>query len=173
MALNVTPIRTAIEELLEGTIGTTRTVSSGTFTKGAHSGRSDGAQRALATVSTKYEVQFPAFRLHEATPISRNGSKRLEELDVAIMFRYDFSSEVLEGQRSTVIDSVLNDGDTAVQALFYAQNLLETNASVATNLVSGMLVGPHEFEVDEDWDRQMCIGRLTGKAIVNVSQAVS
>lgn len=173
MALNLTPIRTAIEELLEGTIGTTRTITADKFRKGAHSGRDVGAQKALALVKPRYETSFKAFTAHDSTPISAKASLRLAELEVEIRFRYHFSSEVRENARTTLLDTVMNDGDVAWQALGYPENLADTNASVATNIVSGMLVDPHRFEItDEDWDNQLVVAELTAVAIVNVSQAV-
>lgn len=171
MALNLTPITTAIEELLEGTIGTTRTVTAGTFVKGAHGGRTAGAQRTLATVNTQYEVRFPSGRQHEASPISHNANMRLEEIDLEILFRYDFNAEVLEGERSTTINSVHNDRDEAWQALSRPGNLTETNASVATGIVSGMLYN-YGYDLEEDWDNQMAILTLRAQAVVNISQAV-
>ena len=173
MALNLTPVTTAIEELLEGTIGTTRTVTSNTFKKGAHSGREPGAQKALAMVNTRYEIRFPSGRQHEASAISHNANSRLEELDIEVVLRYRFSAEIREDARSTVINSVHNDRDTALQALLYPGNLTETQASVATNLLNGMLLGPYSFELEEDWDDMMAVLTLSLRGIVNISQAVS
>ena len=173
MALNLTPLTTAIEELLEGTIGTTRTVTANTFKKGAHAGRQSGAQQALTLVNTRYEVRFSSGRQHEASAISHNASSRLEELDIEVVLRYTFSAEVLEDKRSTVVNSIHNDRDIALQALLYPGNLLETQASVATNLVSGMLMGPYSFDLDEDWENKMAVLTLSLRGVVNISQAVS
>lgn len=173
MALNLTPIRTAIEEILEGTIGTTRTVAANKFKKGAHSGREATAQKAMAIVKPRYETMFGPRLPHEATPISGKSSMRLDRLGVTVRFRYKFESEVRENARTTVIDTVMNDGDIAQQALTFHDNLKETNASVATNIVSGMLLEP-EFQItDEDWENQLVIAELTATAVVNVSQATS
>ena len=173
MSLNLTPIRTAIEEVLEGTIGATRTVTADTFRKGGHSGRETGAQQALAMVKPQYETIFREFTNNDATPISAKASARLADLTVEIRFRYAFSSEILEDKRTTLLDTVLNDGDVAWQALSYPGNLTETNASVATNIISGMLVGPYSFAIDnEDWDNHLVVAELTAVAQINVSQAV-
>lgn len=173
MALNLTPIRTAIEEVLAGTIGSVRTVTANKFKKGAHSGRSSGAQRALALVNTRFETNFVSFEPHEATPISAKSSLRLDRLSLVIRFRYSFDAPIREDARTTVLDSVLNDGDEARQALTYPDNLKETNASVATNIVSGMLVQPRFEVVEEDWDNKLVVAELTAEAIANISQAVS
>ena len=172
MALNLTPIRVAIEEVLEGTIGATRTVTADTFRKGAHSGRESGAQRALALVKPRYVTVFPRIAPHEATQLSAKGSSRLDDLTVMVRFRYRLQSEVREDARTTVLDTVMNDGDVARQALAFPGNLTQTSAAVPTNILSGMLLF-ESFEItEEDWDSQMVVAELTGTVIVDVSQAV-
>lgn len=172
MALNLTPIRTAVEELLEGTIGTTRTVTADKFRKGGHEGRSTLARQALALVKPRYTTLFRRLEQHESTQLSAKGSSRLVDLSVLVRFQYKLGSEVREGARTTVLDTVMNDGDVAWQALAFPGNLTETNASVATAIVSGML-DVQSFEItEEDWDAQLVVAELTANAIVELTQAV-
>lgn len=172
MALNLTPITTAIEEVLLGSLGVTRTIPVGTFKKGGHEGRASGAQQTLANVNARYVVRFPGGSLHEASPISHNASARLENLDVEIDLMYSFGSEVLESQRTAVLNTMHNDRDTAWQALSKPGNLNETVAMAATNIVGGALLGPYSYTLEEDWEEQMATMTLVSRAIVNISQAV-
>lgn len=184
MAINAANIRLAIEELLEGTIGSVRTVTAGVMSGAVFDGQPDAASKALSlSYRHRFDVELTGFSDNEASPIGSSlSNRRLINLEVSIPIVSRLQSSVQESLRSTVLANVVSDADTAIQALHYAIGsgaLATTNAGGATTIIGGMLAGPNGIGSPtwtleaQDWDAQEVRSRIDARAIVRVTQATS
>lgn len=174
MALAMTPIRTAIREVLEGTIGSVRTVPVGTFSRGAQDGRSVTSRQAQTLINPRYDVRLDRMTQHPATPVGAIGSYRLDELAVTVLIAWKLSSTILDDQRDAVRNDVMDALDTAWQALARPGNLDQTAGAVSTNIISGCLIGLEAMEIiEENWDEHQLAAQISATCIVKVTQAVA
>ena len=184
MAINAANIRTSIIELLEGDIGSIRTLTAAEFKFGVFEGQSVTAQQAK-TLDTStgvhwFDVQLGSLTRHPASTHSALHSRRIARLDVTIPVWTRLSSTVQETQRKSDLANIESDLDDAVQALHYPDNLQQTAAAGATNIISGLLLGPGEQAgppewslVELDWEDQLARHVIRGSALLNISQATS
>ena len=175
-------IRTAIVELVRGSIGTTRVVPAGMFGEGVHAGQKPSAQQAKAlnrNYTHRFDVAVRVAGVHEASAVSVKTSSRISRFAVEIMFTTKLKSVVQDEARDDVLARVAGDGDVVIQALNYPNNLLTTNDGEATGIVSGMLLGPDNTStprwelVEENWEQQLLRSRIVAEAIVIQVQAVA
>ena len=188
MSLASTPIRTAIAELLEGSIGSIRTLPaspSQKFLRGTFEGQPEQATAAfllqVAAARHRFDVELGAFNASPSSPLSSNSNYRLVECPVTIRVKTKLATPAQASQRATDIAAILDDCDLAAQAMGRPNNLLQTAGAVATNLIGGCLVGPEgtgQPRIDasvQDWTAPhgMATTTIVGRAIVKISQAVS
>lgn len=181
MAINAANIRTAITELLEGDIGTTRTVTSGVFGEGVWVGQQDSQKQAeildTNTATYKFDVELGGLEHHPATPISIKGNTRIALLGVLIRVWGKLATEPERAQRKTDLAALESALDTAIQALCFPSNLSQTSSAAATNIVSGLLNGPgglgipEATEPEENWELKIVTAEINASAILTVSQA--
>ena len=185
MSLASTPIRTAIAELLEGSIGSIRTVTAAKFLRGTFEGQPEQATSAyllqVASARHRFDVELGAFSASPSSPLSSNANYRLVECPVTIRVKTKLATPNQGSVRATDIATILDDCDLAAQAMGRPNNLLQTAGAVATNLIGGCLVGPEgtgQPRIDasvQDWTAPhgMATTTIVGRAIVKISQAVS
>jgi hypothetical protein len=173
-------IRTAVRELLEGTIGTTRAVTSGVFRYGVFDGQPLQAQQAKTAITTythRFDVLIKSLSRHAATPSSNNASHRIARCAVEIPIWSHLKSTAQESERAEQREKIENDCDLAMQALCYRNNLAATSAAAATGIISGMLLGadgsgyPTWTVVDENWQRHMLRSVIRASAALVITQA--
>ncbi|GAG52627.1 unnamed protein product, partial [marine sediment metagenome] len=128
-------------------------------------------------VNTTYDVTFGRAIQHEASPVSSIGSHKIEEIAVTINLYHELASNVQEAARTEVRDRVMYTGDRIKQVLTRPDNLSETAGSVATGIISGMLI-PRDLEHTkgiEDWDASppRIKSQITGRMLVHVTQPTS
>jgi hypothetical protein len=175
-------IRNVIAEVLEGRVGTTRTVSRDpqVFLRGVFDGQGDAATKAKAAQTSaarhRFDVQLGSMRNHDATPVSATSSNRIVTIPVRIDVTTSSATKVQESKRDDLLDSIASDCDDAIQALAFPGNLATTEGSVSTNIIAGMLlgdgaVGAPRWEMGAvDWTRNLARSRITGAVIVSISQ---
>jgi len=180
MAFESETIRTAIEELIEGTIGTTRTVNANVFKSGAMAGKSDGANQALAAdIAYEYRFDVETFGLsaHPATPLSNKGSRRIALLPVSILIKRRLPDRAQDAQRKSIRGDMESALEDVIQALALPHNLDENNAGTNTDIIGGCLHGPGgegwpQYEpIEEDWEQHLATATIEASAIVYVNQA--
>ncbi len=139
-------IRTAVAELLEGTIGSVRTVPAGTFLRGVFPGQPMQSQRAKAiqtsTARHYFDVRLGPLRNNPSTPVGRIGTYELNDLDITITVTSKIAPVNMLTQRDTDLALIASDCKLAVKTLSYPHNLTATDAGVATSIVGGCLLGP-------------------------------
>lgn len=164
-----TNIRTAIDELLKGTIGKVRTVTPGTFTSGYQ------PWHGQILVEPRYDIKVGEMTQHAASPVSGLASFRIEKVTVEINFLHHLKSPVVETERDAVRETVALHADTAMQALHFAGNLRATAAGALTGIASGLLDDLSWSIITEDWDASPArvSSRIRGTAAVRISQAVT
>lgn len=173
MSVQMTRLLTAIEELLEGTIGSVRTVTSGDFMNTVYSGQDDEAKAVQALVKKSFDVAPLTLERSPATLTERSSLVLIEaRLRVSVAYRLD--SEVVKSRRKAVRAEAADDAETIRQALSYPGNLTQTNAGEDTNLVSGMLLEDGPYQVTrEDWDANLMETQRDYRGWLEVSQAVA
>lgn len=167
MTISATYIRTAIDELLAGTIGSTRVITAGTVAKG-HEGAFEG--QTLSGV--RYDLSIGSMTPSPATPLSAIASYRIDNLAVTVRLYFHQTSPITEADRDAVRATVLSTSDSIRQALGYRGNLSMTAAGYPTGIISGMLTNMAVSEPIEDWEKQIVTVEITGTAIVQITQAV-
>lgn len=178
--MTIAAIRTAVIELMQGSLGSTRKLSANVFQFGAFDGQPLAAQQTHSMDSRyrhRFDVQFGSARPHKATPISTKANYRIEARAVTIRVSTHLASSADESARVASRDLAEQDCSDAIGVLSYPGNLTATSAAVATSITSGMLVGSDDGQgiprwelVSEDWKSQLLVSRILGVAIVNVSQ---
>jgi len=164
-----TPIRKALSELLEGTIGTVRKL--GTTDIDAYTEDLSGNLE----INTRYGIEFPHSEKHDGSPVSAIGPHRVESLDVQINLYHRLMSNIQESERNSVLEAVVLLGDKVRQALGYPGNLDTTASATATGIISGMLIDLSHDQESPDWesDPPRIVSAIRGKALVHVTQATS
>lgn len=176
-------IRTALVQLMEGSLGSVRKLPMGLFGFGVFEGQPSAAQQARAS-DVRYQHQFDVIigqaRPHKATPLSTKASYRIEARAVSIRIVTRLATSADEPSRLEQRERIEQAVSDATGALSYPGNLLTTVAGEATGITSGMLVGvddgtgwPRYEVISEDWKKQLHTCRILGVAIVNVAQAVA
>lgn len=175
--------RTAIIELLEGDIGSSRTVPESTFEFGVFDGQPDAAMVAKAidrsTATHWFDVEFGEVVDHEASPVSIKASTRIVRVQTSIPVWTKTATTVEETARKSLLASIESDCDTAIQALTYPGNLTQTSGATATNIVGGFMTavggkGSPVWSVEfPDWELGLIHSRIDGELTVTISQATS
>jgi len=183
MTIASAAIRTSIKELLQGTIGTTRTVGSTLYGYGIFIGQPTMAQQALTiqsgTKRSRFDIRLSSMIPHPSTPLSIKSSYRNIVVGVEIDINTTLNSTAMETARNTQREVIESDADVAIQALCYPGNLTTTSASVATGIIGGMLFGPGgkgtpAWQVtSEDWTTHILRSVIKASAIIQVTQATS
>lgn len=172
-------IRTAVAECLTGTIGSTRTVTSGKFASGVWDGQPEQTAKALAvqtsTARHRFDVELGALRNHAATSIATIGNRRIAEVDVDVRVTSNVATVAQATQRATDLATIAADLEMAVMALSYPSNLTQTSTSVATGIIGGCLLGPSGASIpiierlSENWGAQLVLSYIRARAILNLS----
>lgn len=179
---NPSAIRAAIRELLEGEIGSVRTLPQWVFKYGTFIGQPDDAMKAFALdhrYKHRFDVSFAPLQRHGATPLSHKSSVRIDRLDVTIDIVTTLRSTVDEDARNAQRELIEQNAELALQALMYPGNLEMDSKGRATGLVSGFLQGrngdahPSWEVVSEDWTLQLHRSRILGSAVVVIAQAIA
>jgi len=165
VTLYATYIRTAIDELLAGTIGSVRTVTADTLLNGH-----DDAWEGLSISKARYDLTLGAIEQHPSSPISALTSYRIGRLPVTIALRFHLPTAATESERDDVRASAYELADTVIQALGYPGNLTQTDDENATGIISGMLTNLGTNIPVEDWEAQILTIEVTGDAIVQIVQ---
>ena len=132
------------------------------------------SRQAQTLLNPQYDVLLDRLSPHPATPVGSIGSYRLDELAVTVQIAWHLSSNILDSQRDSVRNDVMDALDEAWQALARPGNLTQTSGATATNIVSGCLTGLEALEiVEENWDEQMLSAQLSATCVVKVTQAVA
>lgn len=182
MSLPTAAIRTAVAELLEGSIGTTRTVDSGTFLRGVFEGMPPAAAKALAlqtsTARHRFDVRLRLVRNDASTSVAKRGSRRIVDVGVEVLVTSNLSTSAQATQRAADLATILEDCETAAAALAYPANLALTSAGEHTRIIGGALRGeageatPRVEQTQQNWDTQLARTVIRGHALVNVSDLV-
>lgn len=167
--INIVNIMTALEELLAGTIGSTRTMTGSTVDQAVSGDHVLGAQTA---VRPTIDVTLGPIEDNPASPLSIKANYRISDLSVLIKLTRHLPSEVDITARSAARSGVLYVADQIVQAMSYPGNLALTSGGLATDIIGGCLVGAKISAYNEDWDRHLISTEIIGKAIVKISQSV-
>lgn len=183
MAIESTAIRLAVKELLEGDIGSVRTMAATVMQYGVFEGQPTRAQiaKTLQTAVGDYwfDVELSRIADHPATPVSAKGNRRIVRVRIDVPIWSTLKTTAQESDRDTSMGDMPEEIEDAIQALHYPGNLTQTNAGDPTNIVSGMLLGPGglgapEWEITEvDWENHLLRSRISGECVVTITQAVS
>ena len=181
MAYSAANIRTAIKELAQGSIGTTRVMTSNVFKYGAFDGQPVGATQAQAihTSTHRFDVELGDLEDHEASPISAKAPTRYARLSISIPVWTHTPTTVDDAARRSMLAEIESDCDDLIQALHFRDNLGATAASGATNIISGQLLGPDgtgepAWLLDfADWEQSLIRSQITAQATVAITQATS
>ncbi len=174
-------IRTAVAELLEGTIGSIRTCPPGTFLRGVFPGQPAQTQRAKAiqtsTARHYFDVKLGQLRNNPSTPIGRLGDYELNDLDITVTVTSKIATVAQADQRDTDLALIASDCKLAAKALAFPHNLDETSAAVATDIVGGCLLGPDATSpiieaTDENWGEQLARTVIRCRAILRIDQDI-
>lgn len=176
-------IRTALIELMEGSLGLVRRLPPGLFQFGVFDGQPTAAQQARA-MDSRYQHQFDVLvsgaRPHKSTPLSTKASYRTEARQVQLRITTHLSTTADQMARLEQREKIEQACADAIGVLSYPGNLSATRAGRATHVISGVLVGAEDgsgwprYEVmSEDWKKQLHVCRISGVAIVTVAQAVA
>ena len=169
MSIASTAIITAIEELIEGSLGSIRTVAASSF------GPGHTPWYGQVVSEPRYDIQIINTLPHPASPVSAISDRRIDTLVIQIDLRHQLKSRIQESERSATRATVLGAVDEVVQALHYPGNLTETSTGSPTYIISGMLMNLESTLVEERWDEppQMIHTQITAEAWVRISQATS
>jgi hypothetical protein len=181
--LQSTAIQTAIEELLEGSIGTTRRVPAMLFESDVFDGQPTAATQAKAYDPRwvhRFDVVVGRQAPHGSTPLSVKSAHRNATFAVTINLVTRLPNTSAHSKRKAQRARIAGDVDTAIAALSYPGNLTETQDHEATGIISGMLLGPDGGQgspvwepVEENWPQHLYRSRITASAIVQINQAVA
>ena len=169
MAIAATAILKSIKELLDGDIGTIRTVA----TDAASPGHIPWAGQVLS--EPRFDVQIIARRHHPGTPISVLASRRVDILDIQIDCRHQLRANILEDKREETRALVEGDMDEFVQALSFPGNLSATASGTSTGIMDGLLLNATSSLIEERWEDppQYLQSRINAEAWVVITQATS
>ncbi len=167
MAINAAAILKAVEQLIDGKIGTVRVVGTSQLERG------HGPFPYQALSKPRYELSFETMGQHEQSPVAAIGSHRLDQLQINIEVHHKFRSRIQEDKRREVVANALYHADIIKQAVAFPNNLAATSSGTATNIVSGMLLQVDRDVVAEDWDAGELVTMISGTAIIRVTQATS
>lgn len=184
MAYQDNYLRTAIIELLEGTIGTTRTVSAGVFAYGVFDGQQTPAKQSRAVQQStgndpganRFDVITGPMEVHSASPIMMSAD-RVQELNVTIqVWRHIGTTvdQVLGLQTRRLVLSVMSSSiDDACIALSWPGNIAQTNAGNSTGVISGLMLGlsgtrPEVSQIEEDWETHLAYATISGRVLLSI-----
>lgn len=178
MALQAANIRQTIIDVLESSVGNLQ-IDAGKFAFGVFEGQPTGAQQAKAVQSAvaahRFDVVLSPLRNSDATNVAVNAVRRICELDITIPIWTHVKTTAQEDERKTILASIESDCEDAIQVLAHPSNLTESAAAGATNIVSGMMLGPggqgapQYRTVDADWKTQLVKSEIVGTLIVTVA----
>jgi len=165
--IDITNIQKALIELIEGTIGATRTLTANTLDQAPTS-----AWKDAAIIKTSYDISFGDMPNNKANPFHVRGNYRLVDVPITILIKKPLSSPVNIADRDTARAGLIYVADQVAQAISFPGNLTQTSGALATNLISGCFQQVSIGKPVEDWDKQLISCELTATAIARVSQAV-
>lgn len=130
-------ILAAVRELLEGDIGSTRTVTAGALSAIASEDRSTLAQALDTWKSPRFAVDVAASSDHPDT-LSENASHSLRRVDITITtwHRLRHYARKQAAREARVADAI-EDGSTIRQVMCFPGNLSYTSAGVGTGIIHG------------------------------------
>jgi len=178
-APNLTAIRKAIVDVLEGNAGSVRTVSSGTFRYVEHVGHViEKAQREgqdTRVAANIFDVDFTDIRAFTQDYSSALGNSRIITIAIEINVARYLLSRATDEDRVKAKDQLLVDCFSATQALGLPDNLTATLDGTATDIASGCLshnTYPEIGRIQPDWENHLLRVLITATALVQVAQEV-
>jgi hypothetical protein len=183
MAFSSANIQTAIIELLEGTIGSIRTITAARLKYGVFNGQPDAAKQARLLQETTgaywFDIEFDAHERHAGTPLSIRDSTAILKQDITIRIYKHLDSSVQESNRRADNAAIQTLMDDVVQVITFPSNLTQTAAAGATGIISGLLTGPggaghpRMTAPTFDWVNQILEGSVQAAALIEITQAVA
>ena len=182
MAIATANIRTSITEVLNGSGGTTRTLSVNTFAFGVFKDQPVQAQQAKAldtvTGAYRFDVELGPYTNHESTPESLLGNVAHRVCEVKVPVWLHLSTTPEEAARNTQKAAMESALDDAIAALSYPANLTQTQAAGATNIIGGYMTGlggegvPEFDELVLDYaNTQLATSTIRGAVLLKVTLA--
>ena len=168
MAINANAILTAIEQCVDGKIGTTRTVATAALAQG-HT-----PWYGQVISAPRYDVQILNMDKHAGSPISAIANRRVDVLDIQIDLRHPLQANAQEDKRREARALMWGDVDECIQALHFPGNLNTTSAGTNTAIMDGLLMNLGSELIEERWDTATSFihSRIRGEAWVVITQAV-
>lgn len=169
MPYSAEPIRAAIREVMEAAL-------TATFKYGTFAGQPIEAQQAMARQTAigthRFDVELATEEAHASSPVSARDPRRVLQVDVTIPLITHVATTAQETERALILNAIASDADDASQALSGPGALEQTEAAVATQIVSGMMFGPGRTGTPvwrvtrEDWEQQLVRSEITGSLVV-------
>lgn len=178
MAIASAAIRTAISELLEGSIGTLYP-EAGTFERGAFDGQPDAAKLAKLRQTSHarhwFDVVLLPARQHPASNVSQLASRAILAMAVEIPVWTCLRTEAQADERASTLAAIASDSVTACRSLARPHGLDATADAVATGIVGGCVSSPNELgtgipvvsKPDEQWDKRWVRWVIAGSIIID------
>lgn len=168
MAINAGAILEAIEQCVDGKIGTTRTVATAAL------GQSHTPWIGQVISQPRYDVQIVNMDRHVASPISAIANRRVDVLEIQIDLRHPLQANIQEDKRRDARALMWGDVDECIQALHFPGNLNQTSAGTNTGIMDGLLMNLGSELIEERWDTatNYIHSRIRGEAWVVITQAV-
>jgi hypothetical protein len=169
MAISATAILKTIRELLDGDIGSIRTIGTAAMSPG-HT-----PWHGQVLSQPRFDIQVINRRRHPGSPISALANRRVSIMDLQIDVRHQLSANIREDARETTRALVETDIDAMVQALHYPGNLTQTASGTTTGIMDGLLLNLESGLIEESWEErpQMLTSRINAEAWVVITQATS
>jgi hypothetical protein len=175
-------MRTAIAELLRGSIGNVRVVPAGLFEPGVFEGQKASAKQVKVIdhrFQHRFDVSVTRQSRNAATPLSTKASYRIAQYSITIQIWTRLKAVTQIETREEQLARIEGDFDVVAQALNYPNNLTATLGAQQTGIVSGLLQGPDGSAtpvwelVEENWELHLLRSRIVAEAIVIQQQAVA
>lgn len=170
--LAASAILTAIEEVLDGELGTVRTFALTDLSSNTYPSLPAEEKARRAMIKPRFDVNITDVRRHPASPPEKS-NKAFYLFDVSIALEYKLEHEAIEDDRRAIRAQALLDSEKARQALGWPGNLTLTDDGTATGIVSGLLTFKTSSPVSEDFERRLLTRRLEFEGVANVTMATS
>lgn len=175
MTLQLSPIRSAIVDVMEGALGSTRKVPSGIFEYREIIGHPQEKIQQYARQSVArycFDLDIGIAADNRATSASTMGSSRIINIDIRFDVYRFVLSRVDDSTRIDAKDQMVEDLLTAAHALSFAGNLSFTRQGDATSIASGCLTGvetPRTGAIRYDWENHIIQCEIPASAIVQLT----
>lgn len=164
----------ACRKVIEGSLGTIRTVTASTYQAQGFAGLGDETIGLRARVKPRYDVQLDSWQ--RTGDIGNEMSSRgVFELLLTIKLYWSPDHQVREDQRRAIRAIVFEGIETVRRALAFPGNLT-TDGTSQTGIISGCLMGQPSNParvVREDWENRIIEADLPMRALVMTTLVTS